>query len=238
MGILSSIDALFKSWMEPDRKNKASPDVFINQAIFLPELNPMQARGVYPKGYPEGLIIHYTAGSQNQSAYSAIDLANKNGHQYFFIDKDGTLYQQFDLKNWGYHAGKSICPITKRENVSRFYAGVEIACPGLLEFKQNKFYTWYNQEIPKDKTRYFGGTITQRIGGSFHTFTPEQENTLFSLCIMFCEQFDISPQFILGHDEVSPGRKADPGGSLSMSMDEFRDKLRIELNRRMTIYPA
>jgi len=32
--------------------------------------------------------------------------------------------------------------------------------------------------------------------------------------------------FVLGHDEVAPSRKNDPGGSLSMTMPEFRKKLK------------
>ena len=30
---------------------------------------------------------------------------------------------------------------------------------------------------------------------------------------------------VVGHDDVSPGRKNDPGGSLSVKMEEFRKQL-------------
>ena len=32
-------------------------------------------------------------------------------------------------------------------------------------------------------------------------------------------------EYVLGHSEISAGRKQDPGGALSMSMVEFREKL-------------
>jgi len=41
---------------------------------------------------------------------------------------------------------------------------------------------------------------------------------------------DVNPEFradwVAGHDEVSPGRKSDPGGSLSMTMPQFRYMLK------------
>ena len=203
-----------------------APNMFLNCCEFIPNLPKLKTLGEYPNGVPEGLIVHYTAGNQNQSPQSAMDNALRNGHCYFYIDAAGIIYQQFDLNRYGSHAGESLCPITGRKNVSKFYAGVEIACAGKLSPNEDAYYTWFGKKIPNDQVREFKGSDTQRSIGFYQKFTIPQEQALFKLSLAFIKLFGISSEFIMGHDEIAVGRKHDPAGSLSCSMGEFRNELR------------
>lgn len=206
-----------------------APNMFLNCCEFIPNLPKLKTLGEYPDGVPEGLIVHYTAGNQQQSAQSAIDNALRNGHCYFYIDAAGTIYQQFDLNRYGSHAGESICPETGRKNVSKYYAGVEIACAGKLTFTDGEYYTWFGKKVPKDQVRNFNGSGWQQSAGFYQKFTIPQEQALFKLSLALIKLFNISPSCILGHDEVAQGRKQDPAGSLSCTMEDFRKELKKKI---------
>lgn len=198
---------------------KDSPFGLFPNAIFLEDLPRLKTFGNYKKDFPEGAIIHYTAGRQDQSGIMAIQHAIESNFCYFFINESGMVYQQFDINRWGSHAGLSKCPVTSRSNVSKYYVGIEIACAGLL----NKGKTWYNLKVPDHKVR----TINNQ---QFESFTPEQEDSLFDLSLWLCDN-GANPDLFFGHNEVT-SRKIDPGGSLSIPMGEFRTRLGEHLHGR------
>lgn len=204
-------------------------------AKLFPELPLMARGGTYKNQFPEGIIVHFTAGWQSQKPKDAINFANKNGHRYFFLDQSGTVYQQFDLSGYGPHAGESLCPVTKRSSVAKYYVGIEVACAGELSDMDKDGQiddSWFKQlNLPTDTIRkgaYVGKY--QNVKGIFQKFTPEQETSLIELCTWLCKM-GCNPDLILGHDEVAQKRKNDPGLSLSMSMDEFRILIKQKLNQ-------
>lgn len=227
MALLKNISSKFFN-NRPDLSDNA-PNMFLNCCEFLPDLPKLKVQGTYPNGVPEGLIVHYTAGNQLQDPKSALDNALRNNYCFFFIDAKGIIYQQFDLNMWGKHAGESLCPVTGRKNVSKYYAGVEIACAGKLAQNENNFVTWFGKEISKDQVREYIGNEAQPASGYYQKFTLQQEQALFKLSMAFIKIFGITPEYILGHDEVSQGRKNDPSGSLSCTMAEFRNELRNKI---------
>ena len=112
-------------YREPDRPSKSEAAA---KLLWCPladiSFKPANTMGKYRKGYPEGAVIHWTAGRQNGLA-SEIAWQRKMGYVYFVIDKDGGIAQNFPLDEWGYHAGKSSHD-ELGTSVSRFFVGVEL----------------------------------------------------------------------------------------------------------------
>lgn len=202
------------------------------EAITYEDLPLMARGGTYKKGFPEGVIVHFTAGWRNQKGRDAVNFANKNGHRYFLILEDGTVVQQFCLSGYGAHAGVSKCPVTKRTTVSQYYVGIEVCCGGRLEDADKDGQvddTYFKLNVPADQMR--SGKINgkwQKSSGTFEIFTPAQELALKKLCTWLCEN-GVNPDLIFGHDEIAPERKNDPSLSLSMTMDEFRNIIKGSL---------
>lgn len=228
--------------------------------IFETEKIRMKTRGEYFNGYPSGLVVHWTSGwhlkrglwgsefpqptmrtpeldkSSRDYALRTARLAVENGHNYLVMDAFGRLYQSRDLTKWGYHAGKSFWTGTGH-SVSNHFAGVEILSPGELRFdRDGKFRTWFDYVVPKEHVRTI--EVSAGVVKYFHQFSIEQENQLVRLCLWLVRnspRVGRDPVFqiknIVGHDEVSPGRKSDPGGSLSFGMNGLRDRVLREIKR-------
>lgn len=240
-------------------KDESSYRVWIPNAenIHDTEGLKMRTRGEYANGYPEGLVVHWTAGWALQRGFwpnvfpgmntnadaklksmarkYALRTAKggvKNGYNFLVMDVFSNIYQSRPLTKHGYHAGKSHWQ-SVGYSVSSHFAGIEILNPGKLELKDGKYMTWFGLEIPRNRVRIINHSSDNRANGYYCQFTQDQELELKSLCNFLWNNSPsvrgervFSVANIVGHDEVSPKRKTDPGGSLSMSMGVFRGSLR------------
>lgn len=221
-------------------------------------------RGDYHRGL-EGLIVHYDAfrikpkfAEQENSDWASvrtIEMGTDYGYRYLCISRTGRIFgpSNWDWDHWGYHAGRSKCPVTDRTGVSRYYAGIEMNNPGLLfqAQEENVFCPWYNSRLRSDgmveldgrgrcyrvnarDEWYTAGQVRHATGGNIYSgyylpYTMAQFEALKGLVALAASQRPSTFRYdlVLGHDEVSPGRKQDPGGALAyegriMQMDEFR----------------
>lgn len=227
-------------------------------------------QGFRPDGL-EGAIIHYDAGRSRPrtgaddpeyGARSTLGHAQSAGYAYATISRSGTIYLpgNMDWERWGSHAGKSVCPDTKRTSVSQFYVGFEVNSPGWLyaTTKTDTYAPWFN--CVRDQN---GSVITNEKGkasivsvedetyqaselrlvkqqqgniapGAYTPYTDAQFNALIAVMLWLRATYPRSFRLdrVYGHDEVSPGRKVDPGGSLGempaaavMTMADFRKRL-------------
>ncbi|HEY5895502.1 MAG TPA: N-acetylmuramoyl-L-alanine amidase [Chthoniobacterales bacterium] len=205
----------------------------------------MKTRGRYAGGFPRGAIVHFTAGGPN--AVNTVEGGIGNGYCFFVIAPNGDVFQNFDLDEWGYHAGKSAYP-RLGSGVSQFLVGVEVCNAGKLrQLDENTFRPWFNdpeyyrknrEAVPRgvpNPARDYQRDLVRFVerkdnceAGWYLRYSTEQEKSLEELLLWLKrEEPDIFQfDFVLGHDEVSPGRKNDPGGALSRTMPEFRARLK------------
>lgn len=181
--------------------------------------------------FPRGAIIHYTASraSSEDDALRVFSDLSKRGIKAVTIGPTGRCYFPSDWDTrWGPHAGQSYHPVLG-EYVSKFTIGFEVVCEGKLEFKDGKYYSWFGSVVPKERVNSYSKRVGNIHVGHYAAFTPAQIERLIELLLGLKQkhkQFDLN--LVLGHDEVAlpPGRKIDPGGSLGMTMQEFRDLLK------------
>jgi N-acetyl-anhydromuramyl-L-alanine amidase AmpD len=201
-------------------------------------------RGDYADKYPKGLVVHWTAGHRN-GLTSGFSVMRSGGHLYLMIDQDGNLGQTNPLNEWGEHAGKSAWTgLTGR--VSQYLVGVELQAAGELTPHDGGFYPWWDRKkdangnytgphqflaknrFPPEEVKY-SAKKDNIAAGYYHIYTDKQLATLRKLIawLHLNNPSVFSLDRVVGHDEVSPGRKVDPGASLVLNgkvltMPEFR----------------
>lgn len=197
---------------------------------------PARTRGAYSKGHPKGLIVHYTSGHPHAKLKDSISWQVTKGFCYFVIDSEGNLAQNFPLDRWGYHAGDSTrypsAWPTLGFGVSDQCVGVEVCCPGKLTSRGQPNFSDQPYAIDYQRPVEAKDNIE---AGIYYKYTEQQEETLVRLCKWLkANAPDVfNYDHVLGHDEVAGPkglagrrRKSDPGGSLSMTMSDFRAKLK------------
>jgi hypothetical protein len=177
-------------------------------------LKSMKTQGEYRKGYPEGAIIHWTAGHWDADLTAQTN--NAAPYCYFMIDRKGEVSQAFPLNRWGSHAGASEWKGLGK-SVSQYLVGIEVMCAGKVEKKGERYVPWFGRAVPKDEIVFSkkDGNITE---GFYQRYTPEQFDSLTHLLLWLKgnnpDVFKI--ENVIGHDECATplGRKTDPGASL------------------------
>lgn len=182
---------------------------------------------------PKMIVVHYTAGWQNQRPRDAIAFMQRNGHGYLYMPEDGSVWQNIMLDEAYAHAGVSTAPdfchgVAGQRNISNISIGIEVAAGGRIN-NENK--TWFGKVVHPSNIREADPKI-HGSSGRYEKFTQAQEDSLFALCLDLCKRFKIHPSCVVGHHEVSVGRKDDPAGALSMGMHRFRALLADELAKQ------
>ena len=207
---------------EPERPDE--PPAIIDYAI--PEVVKVAgvkapSRGNYrtDSGKAQGLVVHYTvSGRTKKSAKAVLSGLVRRGLCCMVMDEDGVIYvpENFDLvRDVGYHAGASSWK--GKTSVSFYCMGMEICNWGRLNSETKQYAKDFRVSEGKDNVKK----------GEYEKYTAAQEESLINF-IMW--QLDTNPEFqidwIVGHDEVAPTRKTDPGASLSMTMPQLRSHIK------------
>lgn len=172
---------------------------------------------------PSILVIHYTASGPNSdiSGYFAKPSAEVSAH--LVIARDGTLTQCVEFDKVAWHAGKSSW-ITKTgatlTGLNSDSIGIEIENWGPVKKAGSRWVSWTGATVDGslviEAKHKFGAPDC-----GWEVFTEAQVLATIEASRAICEAYGI--QEIVGHDDIAPGRKQDPGPA--WSMDSFRAKV-------------
>ncbi|MGH6858918.1 MAG: N-acetylmuramoyl-L-alanine amidase [Phyllobacterium sp.] len=175
---------------------------------------------------PKFLIVHYTASGPDAdiAGYFSQESASVSAH--LVIRRDGSISQcvPFNVQAW--HAGKS--QWTGKDGVHHIglngsAIGIEIENWGALSRNGAGWVSWTGTAVDGSRVvearHKFG---TPQCG--WEVFTAAQIDTAIAVGRALCSAYDIED--ILGHDDIAPGRKLDPGPAWDMGT--FRTRIKGE----------
>lgn len=189
---------------------------------------------------PKYLVIHYTAGD---NAFSAIDWFKTKQNEgnpdricaHIVIDVDGTITQLVPFNRRANHAGYSNWNGT--ESLNNHSIGIEIVNPGFCEKMPDNTYRRF---IGKDKSgkkiyKTYPASTSSKImkathkhkfwkdADNFHwfKFPAAQLDAVYALSKLLITNYSLIAA--VGHDDISPARKPDPGPMFFW--DEFQLKV-------------
>ena len=167
------------------------------------QVDPPRYHGGKRPSDPLGIIIHCTAGDTASGAISWLNRILKNGEHgkasyNYIIEKGGAICRMAKPDIIAYHAGLSSWPTLP----SRF--GSLNHCTIGIAFANDNG----SDDNPLDDA-----------------LTIAQLESCMWLCATFCRQYSIPVKHILGHIEVSPGRKFDPLPAI-LDMNHWRSQVK------------
>jgi N-acetylmuramoyl-L-alanine amidase len=169
---------------------------------------------------PDSIVLHYTAQTSTDGAVRSLSDPARKVSAHFVLGRDGELVQLVPLNKVAWHAGRSSWK--GRSGYNKYSIGIEIVNAGpLVESPDETYRTWYKKVIPKDQVEYAGSFLSTEAPLYWHAYTKVQMDACWELCATLIEMYGIKE--IVGHEEISPGRKTDPGPVFPL--DRFRDRL-------------
>jgi N-acetylmuramoyl-L-alanine amidase len=172
----------------------------------------------FKAGNLDTVVIHYTAGRDAQSSANYLVRPDIKASAHLVVGRKGEIYQlvPFDTISW--HAGTS--SYMGRSGYNKFSIGIELDNAGVLTKTGGEYSAWFGK-------KYLPNEVMQAVHRNetsaryWHIYTQEQMEACEEICRLLIENYQL--KHVLGHEEISPGRKQDPGPAFPL--DKLRDKL-------------
>jgi N-acetylmuramoyl-L-alanine amidase len=177
--------------------------------------NVSSGREAAPLIVPRLIVIHYAVTHSLDATVRAQQARGYWAHLSIDGFKDGArsrmqLVQQVPLNRKASHAGESEWRGVRGCN--HFSIGIEIANPGpLLYDNEGGLRTVYGKQWAWDDAIETGSVEGYpRQWGHWAKYTDEETGLLAAVCLLLKEHYPTIDN-IVGHSQIAPGRKFDPG---------------------------
>ena len=98
--------------------------------------------------------------------------------------------------------------------MNKYSIGIEMVNAGkLVKREDGTWESWFKKIIPKNEVVLLTHKNESRETG-WHNYTEEQINASIEVATAIHEKYDLTD--ILGHDDIAPDRKVDPGPAFPM----------------------
>ena len=171
------------------------------------------------KYIPEYLVMHYTAASTAQSSISWFLTPIAKASAHLLIERDGNITQfaPFNIVTW--HAGKS--QWKGINGLNQFAIGIEMVNGGRLIKSGN---VW---ECPVDQKKVPAAEVIIAVHknetneSAWQKYTQPQLEAAIQIGALLVSTYNLKD--VVGHEDIAPIRKSDPGPAFPMS--SFRSRI-------------
>ena len=163
---------------------------------------------------PRFVIIHYTAGGSAESTarYFASEAARASAH--FVIGRDGAIIQQVETNIAAWHAGRSNWRGLNALNGHS--VGIELANWGRLARAPEGFTSHTGTPVAASRVMLAAHRHTPQTVEPWERFDAAQIAAAAEVTTALLAAYGLGEAAILGHDDIAPGRKIDPGPAFDM----------------------
>jgi N-acetylmuramoyl-L-alanine amidase len=167
---------------------------------------------------PKYLIIHYTEGQTLAGAVITLTTKENKVSSHVVIGRDGTVVQLVPFDKIAWHA--SVSSWNGLQDMNQYSIGIELDNAGMLQKSPQGWRASFGRIYPDkevlEAVHKFG---TKKVG--WHTYPTEQLKACQDVAVALVKQYGLED--ILGHDDIAPKRKWDPGPAFPM--EDFRKEV-------------
>jgi len=186
----------------------------------ITHLNCSKNKIKFTPGDLDTIVIHYTAGSSAASSANYLCKKDLLASAHLVIGREGEVYQLVPFDTIAWHAGRSM--YAGRKGLNQFSIGIELDNAGELKRSGSEYQSSFNRRYQENDvvTAPHRNDVTQK-NRYWHSYTEKQVEKCREVCEMLIAKYKINT--IVGHEEIAPGRKLDPGPAFAL--DKFRNDL-------------
>ena len=181
------------------------------------EATPNQS-GAFKDSLPDTIIMHYTAGSSMASSVNWLKNPKAKASAHLVIGKSGKIVQLAPFNRITWHAGRS--KWNKRRGLNNYSIGIELDNAGALEKRGDGYYTHFGEPVANERV-VLARHKHEQEENPWEAYTEAQLAVVTEICMALTEHYNIVE--LLGHDDISPRRKRDPGPAFPL--EQLREKV-------------
>lgn len=168
---------------------------------------------------PKYLIMHYTASPSAENTINWFKNPKSRASAHVVISRTGEITQMIPFNQKAWHAGLS--EWNNLVGMNNYAIGIELENAGkLMPQTENRWIAWfggiYHDEDVLEAVHKFEDDMA-----GWHLFTQKQLEAAVQVAITVVEYYGLVD--VIGHDDVAPTRKVDPGPAFPMM--SFRSKV-------------
>ena len=169
-------------------------------------------------GYPDTIVVHYTSCRDAGAAIATLTDPQRKVSAHLVVARDGAVAQLVPFDTVAWHAGVS--EWKGRTALNRYSIGIEVDNAGRLEARDGRYLARFGDSYtPAETVR---AVHRNETGAAYwHTYPEPQLALVEELCRLLISEYGIVE--IVGHEEIAPDRKVDPGPAVPL--DEMRTRL-------------
>jgi len=175
---------------------------------------------------PKFLVIHFTASGPDADIARYFSQKSANVSAHLVIRRDGSVTQCVPFNVVAWHAGKSQWigkDGTQYSGLNNYAVGIEIENWGPLNKNAGGWVSWTGAPVDGSKVIEARHKFGVPDCG-WEVFTAAQIETVIAAAQAMCGEYAIED--IMGHGDIAPGRKSDPGPA--WDMEAFKAKVKGE----------
>lgn len=169
--------------------------------------SPNQSAGLEP----EFVVMHYTAGSSAESSIAWLTRPAARASAHVVVARDGSITQLVPFNRRAWHAGRS--QWESRTGLNAWSFGIELDNMGALQRHLDGWHSAWGTRVDDAEVM----EAAHRNGGpvrGWHTFSPVQLEAAAEVANLLVRHYGLRD--VLGHDDIAPSRKTDPGPAFPM----------------------
>ncbi len=199
--------------------------MIVNHKLLDVDFRSTPNQGVPMAVLPSSIVLHFTAGRNLDSSVSWLQNPIAGASAHLIIGRDGEVVQLVPFNTVAWHAGKS--SYKNRSGYNNFSIGIELENPGELKKNGNMFSSWFGGEYSESEVlqaQHSNKNRDQKTVSYWLTYTDKQIAKTEQIILELMDAYPIDE--ILGHEEIAPGRKTDPGPAFPL--DNLRNRLLLD----------
>lgn len=173
-------------------------------------------KGVYTPSY---LVMHYTAATTDTSSINWFLNKKAQASAHLIISRDGTITQFVPFNKVAFHAGES--QWAGLTGMNRHSIGIELQNAGKLSKVSNKWVCPVDNKVVPDDDVIVATHKNESTSRGWQVYTDVQLEVSIEVATTIVRHYNLKD--VLGHEDISPLRKSDPGPAFPMG--SFRSRV-------------